>query len=178
MMKALTALALAASLLPTGSVAHAQSVTYDFDRAAPFPTYRTYAWVKGTNVPDTLIHQRIVTAIDAELGGKGLTKVEATASPDVVVAYHATFDTNVQVTGFGSGWGGYRFSGTRSGTARAEEILVGTLVVDVVDARTSNIVWRGSVTKDVDLKAKPEKRDKNIARAAEKLFKHYPPRES
>jgi hypothetical protein len=174
----ITALALAAGLLFTGTAAQAQNVTYDYDRSAPFAAYRTYAWVPGTDVPDPLVHKRIVAAIDSELAAKGLRKVDATTHPDVVVAYHATFDTNLQITGFGSGWGGYRFAGTRSGTARAEEILVGTLIVDVVDARSRSIVWRGTATKDVNLKADPEKRDKNIARAAAKLFKHYPPRES
>jgi hypothetical protein len=37
-------------------------------------------------------------------------------------------------------------------------------------------VWRGIATRDVDTKASPEKRDKNIARATEKLFRNYPPR--
>jgi hypothetical protein len=178
MMTRRTALALAAGLLLTATVAQAQTVTYDYDKAASFATFRTYAWVPGTSVPDALIDKRIVAAIDVELAGKGLRKVDAAADPDVVVAYHASFDTNLQITGFGSGWGGYRFGGTRTGTARAEEILVGTLIVDVVDARSKTIVWRGSSTKDVNLKADPEKRDKNIARAAAKLFKHFPPRES
>jgi hypothetical protein len=177
-MMRITALALAAGLLLTGTVAQAQTTTYDYDKAAPFATYRTYAWVAGTSVPDALIDKRIVAAIDTELAGKGLRKVDAAADADVVVAYHASFDTNLQITGFGSGWGGYRFGGTRTGTARAEEILVGTLIVDVVDARSKTIVWRGSATKDVNLKAAPEKRDKNISRAAQKLFKHYPPQES
>jgi hypothetical protein len=178
MMTRLAALAVAAGLLLNGPVAHAQTVTYDYDKAASFSTFRTYAWVAGTSVPDALIDKRIVAAIDAELANKGLRKVDATADPDVVVAYHATFDTTLQIAGFGSGWGGYRFGGTRTGAARAEEILVGTLIVDVVDARSKSIAWRGSATKDVDLRADPEKRDKNIRRAAEKLFKHYPPRES
>jgi hypothetical protein len=173
-----TLLALAAGLLLTATAARAQTVTYDYDKAAPFSAFRTYAWVPGTSVPDPLIDKRIVAAIDGELAAKGLRKVDTAADADVVVAYHASFDTNLQITGFGSGWGAYRFGGTRSGTARAEEILVGTLIVDVVDARSRTIVWRGSATKDVNLKADPEKRDKNIARAAAKLFKHYPPRES
>jgi hypothetical protein len=49
------------------------------------------------------------------------------------------------------------------------------MVIDLVDANTSNIVWRGTATKDIDVKATPDKRDKNIAKAAQKLFRHYPP---
>jgi hypothetical protein len=82
---------------------------------------------------------------------------------------------DLQITGFSSGWGGYRFAGSRSGMVRAEEILIGTLVVDVVNAKTKTIVWRGTATKEVDVNASPEKRDRNINRAAEKLFKNYPP---
>ena len=44
-----------------------------------------------------------------------------------------------------------------------------------VDARTKTIVWRGTATKDIDVNANPDKRDKNIAKTTEKLFKSYPP---
>jgi hypothetical protein len=45
----------------------------------------------------------------------------------------------------------------------------------MVGARSKTIVWRGTATKEVDANASPEKRERNIARAAEKLFKSYPP---
>jgi hypothetical protein len=59
--------------------------------------------------------------------------------------------------------------------ARTEEILTGTLAVDLVDSRTNTIVWRGIASKEIDVKAEPGKRERNINRAAERLFKHYPP---
>ena len=158
-----------------GTIAFAQNVTHDYDRSANFSSYRTYAWVRGTPLGDELNHKRIVRAIDSQLASKGLRQVEGHANPDLLVAYHATFDTSLQITGFSSGWGGYRFGPARSGTARADEILVGTLVVDLMDAKTETIVWRGAAAKDVDVKASAEKREKNINKAAEKLFKHYPP---
>lgn len=166
----------AAALLVMGPITFAQSVTFDFDRSTDFTRIRTYAWVRGTVLNDELNHHRIVGAIDAQLSQKGLVKLETTAKADVVVAYHATFDRDLQINGFSSGWGGYRFGASRTGTARAEEILVGTLVVDVVNAKTNTIVWRGIASKDIDVKASPEKRDRNINKTAEKLFKNYPPK--
>ena len=163
------------TLAMAGTVTFAQNVTYDFDRSANFSAFKRYAWVRGTALADQLNDKRIVNAIDAQLALKGLTQVAGNENPDVLVAYHATFDRNLQITGFSSGWGGYRFAGTRTGSARAEEITVGTLVVDVVDARTRTIVWRGKATKDIDVNAGPEKRDKNITKAAGKLFRNYPP---
>ena len=112
-------------------------------------------------------------AIDAQLSAKGLRRVEAAGRADVLVAYHASFDRDLQVNAFGMGWG--PIAG-RSGTARVQEVTVGTLAVDMVDASTRSIVWRAMASKDLDPNAKPEKRDKNINSAAEKLFRDYPPK--
>jgi hypothetical protein len=159
----------------TGAVAFAQDVTFDFDRTADFSRYRTYAWVRGTEVPDQFNHARIVAALGDQLASRRMVRVDAAARPDVFVAYHAVLGTEVEVSGFSNGWGGYRFGPGVSRTVRAQEILVGTLVVDIVDARTRTIVWRGIAEKEIDVKAKPEKRERNIHRAAVRLFAHYPP---
>jgi Domain of unknown function (DUF4136) len=172
----LTTLAAFVASLALATVTFAQTISFDFDKSVRFGDYTTYAWVEGTKVPDTLVHQRLVNAVDVQLALKGLRQVHASAEPDVLVAYHASFDRDLQITGFGTGWGGYRWGGSRTATARAEQILVGTMIVDLVDATTRTIVWRGTASKDIDVNAKPEKRDKNITRTAEKLFKHYPPK--
>lgn len=109
--------------------------------------------VQGTTLSDQFNHARVVSAVGAQLAAKGLK----------------------QITGFSTGWGPYRFGADRSGTARTEEILTGTLAVDLVDSRTRTIVWRGIASKEVDVKADPRKRERNINRTAERLFKNYPP---
>jgi Domain of unknown function (DUF4136) len=164
----------AAALALSATVGLAQSIAYDFDRSMDFDRLRTYSWVPGTELSDDLNHRRIVDAVDAQLRSKGLRKVEKFAHPDVLVAYHASFDRDLQIEGFSSGWGGYRFAGTRSGTARVEEILRGTLAIDMVDALSNTIVWRAMAGKDIDVNAKPEKREKNINKTVAKLFKSYP----
>ena len=165
---------LIAGVMLLGTITSAQSINYDFDKSADFRAFRTYAWVRGASVPDKLNHERVLSAINAQLGLKQLSRVERQANPDLLVAYHAAFDTDVQITGFASGWGGYRFP-SASGTARANEIVTGTLIVDLIDARTGTIVWRGIASKDLNPNAKPAQREKNINRTAEKLFKNYPP---
>jgi len=155
-----------------GAVAFAQDVTYDFDRAANFARYHSYAWVRGTELADELNHKRIVNAVDTQLAGKGLSRVAANGEPDLLVAYHAAFDSNLQITGMSAG--PYRFGG---GSARVEPIVTGALAVELIDARTGSIVWRGIATKELDPDVTPEKREKNIARGTEKLFKNYPPKQ-
>jgi len=167
------ATAMAVALL--GTMVAAQRVNYDFDRTADFSRYRTYSWVRGTNVNDELNHNRIVRAVDAQLAAKGFTRVEGEHNADVLVAYHASFDENLEITGFRSGFGGPRFANV-SGTATTHKILTGTLVVDMMDAKTRNIVWRGFAERDLDQGAKPEKRVMNLNKATEKIFKNYPPK--
>jgi hypothetical protein len=163
-------------VIALGATMLAQSVNYDFDRAADFSKFKTYAWVRGTPLDDELNHKRIVRAVDAQLAAKGLSMAAEGVAPDVLVAYHATFDKDLQINGFSSGFGPYRFGGMRTGSATVDEILIGTLAVDIVDAKAKSIVWRGQATKEIDVKANPEKREKNINKAAEKLFKNYPPK--
>jgi hypothetical protein len=52
-------------LLLFGTLALAQSVTYDCDRTATFSSYGTYAWTRGTELTDELNHAHVVRAIDA-----------------------------------------------------------------------------------------------------------------
>ena len=168
----------ATSVLMTilGAIALAQSVTYDYDRAANFSNYKTYAWTRGTELTDELNRGRIVRAIDGALVAKGFARVEPSANPDVLVAYHASFDKNLEITGSAHGWGPLGLGGDRWGSARVQPVLVGTLVVDISDARTSAIVWRSLASSDIRPTDKPESRDKKIAKATEKMFKNYPPK--
>jgi hypothetical protein len=166
----------AATVMLVSTIALAQKVNYDFDKSANFPSFRTYAWAQGTHVNDELNHRRIVTAIDAQLTAKRFRQVGGGEHPDVLVVYHANFDTALQINGSSSGWGPYGLGAGRSGSARVQEVVVGTLVVEMKDARTSGVVWRGIASTDIDPGASPQRRDRNTTKAAEKLFKNYPPK--
>ena len=104
------------------------------------------------------------------MAAKGLAKAEGDAKPDVYVVYRVGFAEDVEIVG--SGWGRFAYRG--AGSARTERVTVGTLAVGIVSAESGAIVWRASATKDVDKEASPEKREKSINKAVEKLFKHYP----
>ena len=109
----------------------------------------------GTELADELIHKRVVRAIDAALGAKGLTRVEPGANPDVLVAYHTSFDRNLEINGFSHGWGPFGLGGDRWGSATVQPVLVGTLVVDITDARAGTIVWRSLASSDIRPTDKP-----------------------
>jgi uncharacterized protein DUF4136 len=162
----------------------AQKTSYDFNKSANFAAYKTYQQKDGTKVGQQLIDDRIVAAIDTQLAAKGLTK--ATANPDVFVIYHVAFDKQKDISTYSSGYGGgygpygYGWGGGWAGgttTTQVRDILLGTLVIDIADAKKNEMAWRGIATKEgVDVQAKPDKLDKNISKAVEKIFKNYPPK--
>jgi hypothetical protein len=171
------------ALVLVPALALAQKTTYDFDKSANFASYKTYALKEGTPVGQKLIDDRIVSAIDEAMKAKGFTKSD---NPDVFVVYHVAFDKQKDIStfssgyaggygpygwGYGGGWGG----GTTSTQVR--DILVGTMIIDMADAGHKQVVWRGMGVKEVDTTAKPEKRDKSITNAVNKIFKNYPPKQ-
>ena len=161
----------------------AQKVSYDFDKTANFPAFKTYAFKDGTKVGQQLIDDRIVAAIDSALTAKGFTK--SSSDPDVFVVYHVAFDKEKDISTFSSGYGGgygpygWGWGGGMGGTSTTQvrDILIGTLVIDMADAKKGQLAWRGIGVKEVDTQAKPEKRDKSITNAVNKIFKNYPPKQ-
>ncbi len=169
----------AAIVLP--ATVFAQKTTYDYDKTASFAQFKTYAMKDGTPTGNPLIDKRIVASIETQLAAKGFVRNDT--MPDVFVLYHVAFDQQKDIStyssgpvygGYGWGWGGGW--GATSTDVRVREILVGSLAIDIVDAPKGQIAWRGLGTREIDTNAKPEKRDENIAKAVEKIFRNYPPK--
>jgi hypothetical protein len=174
-------LALAVVALP--AIAAAQKTTYDFDKSAPFANYKSYSMKEGTPTGQPLIDKRIEAAIEAQLEARGFVRNDKV--PDVVVTYHVAFDEEKDISSFSSGpmYGGYGYGygwgggwGTTTTDVRVRNILIGTLAIDILDANKKEIAWRGLGTKEVNTSAKPDKRDENIGKAVEKIFRNYPPK--
>lgn len=144
----------------------AQQVTADWDKAANFAAFKTYAWTEGT-VPqgaNPLMVQRIQSAIEAELSAIGIQKVER--DPDLLVAFHGATKENVSLQQWGYA---PRFGG---GQIDVQKVLVGTLIVDIVDARAKQLVFRGTASDTIS--DNPQKNEKKIHKAVEKVFQKYP----
>jgi hypothetical protein len=184
----LASVLLAVVLLMFGvvGVVVAQDVRYDFDKNQDFSKYKTYKWVpiKGADQPDELTSKKVTGAIDAELAKKGLTKTDADTA-DVYIGFQTAIGTEKQFTsyntgwGYGPGWGGgwYGYGGMATGSTygSTSTVYIGQLDVSFYDSAQKQIVWRGTASKTLDPKAKPEKKEKNIAKAVQKLLKNFPP---
>jgi len=164
--------AVAVGALLAVSPALAQDVHVDSNSSANFAGYRTYDWREGTPSSNPLSEQRIRAAVDQQMAAKGFTRV--TADPDVIVATHVvTKDKQeLSVNNFGGFGYGFGYLGGPA-TASIETYTVGTLAVDLYDAKSMMLVWRG--TGSATVSDKPEKNTAKIEKAVTKMFKHDPP---
>jgi hypothetical protein len=178
-MRRMSYLFLLGIILLMSPAAYAQKVSTDFDKAANFAAYKTYAWAQGTPAKNPLFDQRITQGIEARLGAKGLTKSASAETADLLITYHAAVDVETQINsyntggwgyGYGWGWGG----GGGMTTTNVQKIPVGQLVVDFADLKAKKFVWRGTASST--LSSKPEKAENTINKALDKMFENYPPK--
>jgi len=165
--------------------ASAQDVRYNFAADANFSKYRSFKWVqiKGADQIDQITDGQLKSAIDEELAKKGLHRTEAETA-DLFVGYQVSLGQEKEITSYDSGWGygggwgrgwyGYGGGGGIS-TTTTSTIVIGQVDLDMYDPAAKELVWRGTASKTLDMKAKPEKREKNLRKGVAKLLKNYPP---
>jgi hypothetical protein len=169
-------LALMGIVLVVAGRSSAQQVKTDYDRSANFGQYKTYSW-KQVKTSDPLLVGRIKNSVNAALGAKGWTQADSGGAVSIC-AIEITQDQqtlNTFYDGFGGGWGWRRFGGGGLGdaTTTTETYKVGTLVIDLFDTKTKQLIWRG--TSSDTLSNNSNKNIQNLDKGVEKLFKQFPP---
>ncbi len=157
----------------------AQQVKTDYDRSANFAQYKTFSW-EHVKTQDALDVDRIKSAVNAALTAKGWTQVDSGGDISII-AIQMTHDQqtlNTFYDGFGGGWGWRRFGGGGFGgfgdaTTTTETYQVGTVVVDLFDTKTKQLLWRGT-TSDT-LSNNSNKNIENLNKGVDKMFKKFPP---
>ena len=152
---ATTALA-AATLTP----AFGQRVQTDFDHKKDFSQYKTYSWqeIKPAN---SLWDARIKSAVDSQLKTKGWTPVDSGGDVAIVAVKMTKTQKRLDTfyDGFGGGWGWRRFGGFDDGfgdsTTVENDYKEGTLVIDLYDGKSKQLIWRGSAEDALPTKPQP-----------------------
>lgn len=150
----------------------AQDVRYNFMPGTDFAKYHTYKWVpiEGGSHPNQIADAQIKSSVDSQLAAKGLTKTDGDKA-DLLVGYQVSVDKEKQWNAYSMG--GARFGGMASATSST--ISNGSLVLDMYDPSSKQLVWTGTATKTLDPSSNQEKNQKNLDKAMAKLLKNYPP---
>jgi Domain of unknown function (DUF4136) len=154
----------------------AQDVKTDYDHNANFAQYKTYRW-EHVQTKDPLYVDRIKTAVNAALAARGWTQVDSGGDVSIIAIQmaHERETLNTFYDGFGGGWGWRRFGGGGFGdaTTTTETYRIGTLIVDLYDTRTKQLIWRGSASDTLSNNA--TKNTDNLDKGVEKMFAKFPP---
>jgi len=179
-----TVVALTAALLAVSC--SSTRVQTDYDHGADFAGYSTFAWYNSTDKdprpttgPNQIVDGRIRQAIAQNILAKGLSQT-ASDKADLLVTYYTSLSSQLRMyhTGWGYGWGGgpyWRFGygywpgWSHSGVYSYHE---GTIIVDIVDRKKQQLVWRGVITSVLNRKSSSvEKIDQSMAR----VLYEFPP---
>lgn len=152
-------------------------VATDYDKEVNFDQYNSFAFFKPgidkAEISD-LDKKRILRAIDSELMDKGMTKSE---SPDLLVSIFTKERERIDVynNNFGYGWGWYPwYYGSYYGGSSVSRTSEGTLFIDLIDAKTNNLVWQGMGSADL-VTQNMEKKEARIREIVQEILAKYPP---
>lgn len=166
------------------STVSAQQVKTDFDHQANFSQYKTYSW-QEIKPADSLWDARIKSAVNAQLAAKGWTQVDSGGDVAIVAIKTTQTQRTLQTLydGMGGGMGGWgwrRFGGGGFGgggfgesTTTEDDYKEGTVIIDMYDAKTKQLIWRSSA--EDTLSNKEEKNEKNLEKGVAKMLKKFPP---
>ena len=171
-MKRMKTMVLAGVALAVAGGAWAQDVKVDYDKAANFGAIKTFSIKLGTAWGNEISQKRVMDEFTQALTEKGW-KLAPEGQSDAQVMVHGASQVKHSLNTFYSGGGGYRWGGMGTATTTDSEYTVGTLVVDIFEAKTKSLIWRG-IAQD-ELSDKTEKNVKKLGKASDKMFKDFPP---
>ena len=167
----LTMRLLLAGALFVATAVLATEISIDADHTADFSAFKTYAWKANDKAADPQVDRAIVAGIEEQLAAKGLKKVEE--APDLFVAYHAVLQKEAKVTDWDEG----KFK-LENRNITVEKLTVGTLMVDIYDAKTGSLLWRAAGTDYLKAKYFSEDMADGLKKNIALMFTMYPPKKT
>jgi len=162
------ALYVAVALVLGAGLVSAQSVHTEYDPSINFSLYKTYYWAKTDPVPgNEILNERIMWDVDAGMARRGWTKARADQAALAVVA-NVTTRAQQKLETLYTGWDGWSWGGWGRDETAGHMYLKGTMIVDLFDARTKKLVWRGVATDAVSYS--PVKNAERIDKSIEEMF--------
>jgi hypothetical protein len=151
----------------------------DFDRAATFTGYRTFAWMarQHPTISNPLNIRRVQDAVNAELEAKGLRLATDLSQADLAVDFTLSSAERTEVTSYPVEYrGGWLWGEGYFGSAvDVRQYREGTLSIDLFDARSHQPVWHGWAKKPLS-REDLDHPDAPLRAAVAAILARYPPR--
>jgi hypothetical protein len=172
----LTAALLAVS---AGACAATMAVSSHVAPDLTWSAYRTFEWAPRDALPEVdprldgnaVFNDRMHGTVAAGLVERGWTPATA-ATADVLIHYHASVATRLDVAGIDRGYGGCPGGDCLESPVDYD---AGTLVLDFVDAHSQRLLWRGWAQMDLqELLGDPDRMAKAIDQAVARMLSELP----
>jgi hypothetical protein len=160
-----------------------QKPIVDYDQSRDFMALHNYAWVEtpppatDAIVNNTLNSQRVHQAVDDVLAGRNMQKVDK-AKADFLVTYRMVKKDKINSSSTGMGFGLFGSTGGigMGGTVDVTQYEETELFIDMLDPKTSALIWRGSVKYSAQDSLTPDARASEIRKKVNFILSAYPPR--
>lgn len=151
-------------------------VNTDYAPGTDFSKYKTFTVKQGAASKNPIAVERFQQALGNALTARGLRQVPDGGDLFLFSHFSLGKETQLNTYGYGGWGGGWRYGGMGGmQTTTVQEIPTGTVVIDLVDSKTSTAVWRGMAKDTISTSATPEERQQKANEVAQKLFENYPP---
>jgi hypothetical protein len=149
-------------------------------RGADLNRYRTYGWSlaeEPTGDPrldsNPFFQERVRAAVDQQLARRGFEQLSD--APDLLVHYHVSVGEDIDVSLIDRETG--NCYGETDTDCRPYVYDAGTLVIDLVDARTKALVWRGWAEDTMEGAIDNQRlMEQKIDKAVEGILQRFPER--
>jgi uncharacterized protein DUF4136 len=172
--------ALAVVTLTLTGCATAMTVSSHVDRGIDFTRYHSYDWGPADALPtgdarldkDPFFQDHVQGEVEKALAARGVAG-PTSATPDLLIHYHASINERLNVNRVDSNYG-YCYDNCAPETSAYE---AGTLVLDIVDARTNRVIWRGWAQDSVEeVLNNQDRMAKKIHEAVTRMLATLPPK--
>jgi len=162
-------LAILASMFLMSVAALAQQVSVNYNHSQSFAQYHTYAWgsQNQNQIQNSILAQVAQQDINNAMQAKGLQMVQENQNPDLILTANGGLR---QQTSY-SAWG-MRGIGGGMGGITPEQNVEGTMIVDLYDAKSKSLVWRGIAQNTLNNNG--NKNQQMVEKAVQKMFKQWP----
>lgn len=162
-------------------------VNTDFDTTASFVGLNNFAFAPDSaqaKEVTTLLSKRVRSALAASLQAQGKSMVDE-ASADFLVAYHTSVEKRIDVDTYYQAWGirpywwyGPQLHGAHFPTTRVREYKIGTLVIDIIEAKSKSVIWSSSAENTLSKYLTPQEREEKIRMVVNAMLADFPPQAS
>jgi Domain of unknown function (DUF4136) len=151
------------------TIATGQQVSVNYNHNQSFSQYHTYAWGSNNSnqIKNSILAQVAQQDINSALQGKGLQRVQESQNPDLLVTGNGGMREQTSY----SAWG-MRGIGGGMGGITPEQNVEATMIVDLYDAKTQSLVWRGIAQNTLNNNG--NKNQQMVEKAITKMFKQWP----